>query len=324
MAKTPKNLDNIDKKLLYELDLKSDASYQELADKTKIPKETAAFRVKRLVTNGFIKNFRTTVHISRFGYYYYKFFFKFQKATQQKEEEIITYLKHNKSIAYLAGLEGRYDVTFLVIARNLEDLQQFLNPFKAKFGEYILEQEILTLTQVNRFNFRFFEEGKAVRDTYPEDLQHTNIDDIDHLIIKRLAQNSRENLSAIARHAKTHVNVVRYRIKKLQKAGILGTPVLDIDFEKFGVQHYQVDFSLKSQAFIEPIIEYAMTIPESTFASVLLGKYDLVLEFAVKDNTRMKEIVNSIRNKFPDGVISNDIFVLHEEVVNWFPEKSPR
>ena len=197
MPKTTKKLDTIDKKLLYELDLKSNASFQELSNKTKIPKETVAFRVKRMVAQGFIKNFRTTIHISRFGYYYYKFFFKFQKATEQKEQEIIDYLKHHKSIAYLAGLEGRYDVTFLVIARNLEDLQRFLTPFKSKFGEYILEQEILTLTQVNRFNFRFFHEGgKVQRDTYPEDLRETNIDDIDYQIIKHLAQNSRENLSA--------------------------------------------------------------------------------------------------------------------------------
>ncbi|MEK7615953.1 MAG: winged helix-turn-helix transcriptional regulator [Patescibacteria group bacterium] len=325
MTKIQKNLDITDQKLLYELDLKSDASFQGLADKIKIPKETVAFRVKRLTANGFIKNFRTTVHISRLGYYYYKFFFKFQKATQQKEEEITNYLKHHKSIAYLAGLEGRYDVTFLVIARNLEDLQQFLQPFKAKFGEYILEQEILTLTQVNRFNFRFFYDGgKVQRDTYPEDLQQTNIDDIDHLIIKRLAQNARENLSAIARQAKTHVNVVRYRIEKLKKTGILGAPVLDINFGKFGVEHYQVVFTLKSQTVVESIIKHATTIPESTFASTLLGKYDLVLEFAVAHNTRLKEIINNIRNTFAGDVISNDIFVLHEEIVNWYPEKSPR
>ena len=104
MAKTSKSLDSIDKNLLYQLDIKSDASYQELANKIKTPKETVAFRIKRLLAKGFIKNFRTTVHISRFGYYYYKFFFKFQKTMQHKEEEIIAYLKNNKSIAYLAGL----------------------------------------------------------------------------------------------------------------------------------------------------------------------------------------------------------------------------
>ncbi len=317
-----KELDIIDKRLLYELDIKSDIVYQDLARILKIPKETAVFRVKRLIKNGFIRSFPTTIHVSRLGYYYYKFFLKFQKTTVQKEEEITEYLKHHASIAYFANLEGRFDVTFLVIAKNIDDLQNFLNPFKAKFGEFILDQEILTMTQVHRFNFRFFySDGTIERDTYPEDLLQTNIDDIDYSIIKHLAKNSRENISSIARQAKSHVNVVRYRIDKLHKMGILGKPVLGIDFNKFGVEHYQINLFLKNKTFISPIIEYTLTIPESTFATVTLGKYDLALEFAVPNNLRLKKILNSIRNKFPDAIIVSDIFTLHEHTANWFPRK---
>ena len=255
-------------------------------------------------------------------YYFYKLFFKFQKATEQTENEIIAYLKRHSSIAYLASLEGRYDVTFLVIARGLEDLQKFLDPFKAKFGDYILEQEIMTLTSVNRFNFRFFYEGGRVRhDAYPEDVKEADIDDLDLLIVRRLAQNSRENLSAIAREAKVHVNVIRYRIEKLRKAEILGAPVLDIDFEKFGVEHYQIDLTLKNKSFVKPIIKHALKIPEATFATVTLGRYDVALEFAVADSARLREIMNGIRNAFPDGVISSDVFTLHEHSANWFPGK---
>ncbi|MEK7583552.1 MAG: Lrp/AsnC family transcriptional regulator [Patescibacteria group bacterium] len=323
--KRPKTLDSIDKRLLYELDLKSDASYQDLGDHAKIPKETAAFRVKRLVANGFIKNFRTTVHISRFGYYYYKFFFKFQQTTPQQETEIISYLKKHRSIAYLASLEGRYDVTFLVIAKNLEHLQEFLGPFKAKFGPYIREQEILTMTSVHRFNFRFFYEGGQVRhDAYPDDLKEADIDTTDYTIVRRLSEDARTKLTDIAKETKTHINVVRYHIAKLQKAGILGAPVLDVDFGKLGVEHYQVDLSLRDQTMVKPIIDEALTFPESTFATVTLGKYDLALEFAVRDNARLVEILNALKQKFADSIISSDTFVLHEHGVNWFPEKSPK
>jgi DNA-binding Lrp family transcriptional regulator len=318
-----KPLDTIDKRLLYELDIKSDIAYQDLSRILKIPKETAVFRVKRLIKNGFIRSFPTTIHVSRLGYYYYKFFLKFQKTTVEKDEEIIEYLKHNASIAYLANLEGRYDLTFLVIAKSADDLQHFLNPFKSKFGEYILDQEILTMTQVHRFNYRFFyDDGTIEKDTYPEDLLQTNIDDVDYQIIKHLAKNSREPISSIARQSKSHVNVVRYRIDKLRKMGILGKPVLEIDFSKFGVEHYQINLFLKNQTFINPIIEHTLTIPESTFATVTLGKYDLALEFAVANNTKIKEILNSIRNKFPEAVITNDVFTLHEHKANWFPKKT--
>jgi DNA-binding Lrp family transcriptional regulator len=314
------SLDTIDKRILYELDIQGDRSFDDIGRILKIPKETIAFRVKRLIKNGVIKGFPTTIHVSRLGYYYNKFFLKFQKTTIEKESEIVEYLRHHSSIAYFASLEGRYDVTFLVIAKNVDELQSFLNPFKSKFGEYILDQEILTMTQVHRFNFRFFySDGTIETDTYPEDLTPTNIDNIDYSIIKSLAKNSRENLSSIARQTKNHVNVVRYRIDKLRKLGILGKPVLDIEFNKFGVEHYQINLLLKNQSFITPIVEMATEIPESTFATVTLGKYDLALEFAVANNSKIKEILNSIKIRYPEAIISSDILVLHEHLVNWFP-----
>lgn len=317
-----KKLDKIDQRILYELDIKSDIPYSDLSHILKVPKETVIFRVKRLIQNGFIKNFRTTVHVSRLGYYYYKFFIKFQKTTETKEKEIIEHLLHSQKVAYLANLEGRYDITFLILVKNTDDLQHFINPFKSQFGEFILEQEVLAMTQVHRFNFRFFfDDGSLERDTYPADITHSNLDEIDYSIIRHLAHNSRENISTIAKHTKAHPNVIRYRIEKLTRLNVLGKPVLDIDFKKFNIEHYQVDLLLKDQTYIHKIIDFAAEMPESTFATVTLGKYDLALEFAVQDGQKIKEILNKIKDEYPDAIITSDTFVLNEHTANWFPVK---
>ena len=164
-----KGLDLIDQKILYELDLDSGQSFLDLATKIEVPNETVAFRVKRLQKNGYIKNFVTTINVSNLNSFYYKFFFKFQKTTPKTEEEIMNYLRNCTGIAYLASLDGRFDCTFLVLSQGINDLYNFLIPFKEKFGEYILEQEILTLTSTHRFNFRFFyEDGKLLHSQYDQ------------------------------------------------------------------------------------------------------------------------------------------------------------
>ncbi|KKQ04144.1 MAG: Transcriptional regulator [Parcubacteria group bacterium GW2011_GWA2_36_24] len=315
-----RGLDLIDQKILYELDLNSSQSFLDLATKVDIPNETVAFRVKRLQKNGYIKNFITTINTSNLNSFYYKFFFKFQKTIPKIEKDIINYLCEYNGIAYLARLEGRYDCTFLVLAEGIADLYAFLIPFKEKFGEYILEQEILTMTSVHRFNFRFFyENGKLLHSHYPEELKKPEINDLDYAIITTLAKNSRGNLNEIAKTNKVHPNVIRYRIQKLKKAEILGSSVLDINFKKFGVEQYQVDFTLKDQSSVKKIIDAVALLPESTFATVTLGKYDLAVEFAVKNREALKRILDGIKIEFSDTIISQDIFEMEEYTVNWFP-----
>lgn len=315
-----RGLDLIDQKILYELDLNSSQSFLDLAQKVDIPNETVAFRVKRLQKNGYIKNFITTINTSNLNSFYYKFFFKFQKTIPKIERDIIDHLRAYHGIAYLAKLEGRFDCTFLVLAEGIADLYAFLIPFKEKFGEYILEQEILTMTSVHRFNFRFFyENGKLLHSEYPEELKKPEIDNLDYAIITTLAKNSRTSLSDIAKINKVHPNVIRYRIKNMKKAGILGSSVLDIDFKKFGVEQYQVDFTLKNQSYVKKIIDAVALLPEATFATITLGKYDLAVEFAVKNKESLKRILDKIKIEFSNTIISQDVFEMEEHTVNWFP-----
>jgi hypothetical protein len=94
---------------------------------------------------------------------------------------------------------------------------------------------------------------------------------------------------------------------------------LDIDFKKFGVEQYQVDFTLKNQKSIETMVNLAISFPEATFATVTLGKYDLALEFAVKNKEALKKILDRIKIEFYDTIINYDVFEMEEHVVNWFP-----
>jgi Lrp/AsnC family transcriptional regulator for asnA, asnC and gidA len=315
-----KGLDLLDQKIIYELDLNSSQSFLNLAEKVDVPNETVAFRVKRLEKNGYIKNFITTINISNLNSFYYKFFFKFQKTTPKTEKEIINYLRSCGGIAYLASLEGRFDCTFLVLAQGIDDLYNFLIPFKEKFGEYILEQEILTMTSVHRFNFRFFYEGgKLLHSHYPEELNRPDIDNLDYSIIMALAKNSRLSLRDIAKQNKVHPNVVRYRIQKLRKKKILGSSVLDIDFKKFGVEQHQVCFTLKNQNSVRKIIDFIALFPEATFATVTLGKYDLAVEFATRNKVALKRILDTVKIEFSGTIISQDIFEMEEHSINWFP-----
>lgn len=322
MAKAQENaLDLQDRKILYELDRNSRMTFKELGRRLHISKETAAFRVKRLVKDGYIKNFLTTIHVSNLNRFYYKLFYKFHKTTPAIDSEIVKFVQNYPTIAYFANLEGRYDITFLLLSKNFHDLHNFLAPFREKFGAYILEQEILTLTSTHRFNFRFLFEGESetAHTQYPEELKEPDIDEIDYQILANLAKNSRIPLIELAKITKTETNVVKYRIKKLRNEDVLGTNVLDVDFEKFGVQQIQVDFTLKDHSVTGKLINFVSQNPNSTFSTITLGKYDLAVEFVVRNTKELRKILEGIKEKFSQDIINQDIFIMEEHSINWFP-----
>ena len=172
---------------------------------------------------------------------------------------------------------------------------------------------------VHRFNFRFFyENGKLLHTKYPVELKETNLDEIDYAIIKELAKNARISLIDLAKITKTETNVVKYRIRKLRNEKIIGTHVLEIDFEKLGLQHFQINFSLKNHSMLESMISYASQDDRATFATVTLGRYDLALEFAVETMKDLRSILNNIKEKFSESIVDHDIFILYEHSVNGF------
>lgn len=313
-------LDLLDRKILYELDLDSRISFKALGKKLRVAKETIGFRIKKLVGTGYIKHFLTTINVSNTNRFYYKLLYKFHRTTIKIDEEIINFIKNWKEVAYFASLEGRYDVAFLILSKDMQDLRRFLTVFRSKFGGFILEQEILTITNVHRFNFRFFyDDGKLLHTEYSEQLKESKLDVIDYQIMKILANNSRASFIEIGNTVKTTPNAVKYRVRKLKEMNVLGSTVLDISFDKFDIQHIQVDFAFKNPEVMKQIIANVSQFPQSTFAATTLGKYDLAVEFAVKDTKELRNILNKIKEKFSDDITNYDVFIMEEHKINWFP-----
>jgi len=316
------NLDLLDKKILYELDLNSRVPATQLAKKVNVSKETVNFRIKRLVKNNYIKKFISTIYTSHLNRFYYKLFYKFHKTTPEVDSKIIDYIKNYKLTAWFGSFEGPYDLGFLILARSIYDLDNFLIKFRSQFGEYILEQEIHTMTSVHRFNLKFFYSGKKNLHTkYPKALKEPKIDNVDYQIIRTLANNSRISIIELARNLKVDSGTIIYRIKKLKEKKILGTHTLAVNFDKFYQQHFQINFKLINKEAVDKLINYFSIHKNATFATVTLGKYDLAIELVVKDNRELKDILDQVKEKFSQVINDHDTFLITKEYnVTWFPE----
>src|SRR3989338_1712438 len=101
-------LDKKDKDLLYLLDIDGRLTYSQLARRTKMSKQLVKYRIERLEGEGFIKGYFPIIDTSKLGYITFRLYLKFRNITPTKKEEIISYLKKQKSVWAFVLISGKW------------------------------------------------------------------------------------------------------------------------------------------------------------------------------------------------------------------------
>ena len=316
-----KELDLLDKKILYELDINSRASASRIARHVKVPKETINYRIKRLINDRWVERLYTIFNATKFGYSYYKIFLKFHKLTSENENKIIEFITNNPTCINLRILEGTYDLVFSTIQKNISELRVFLQQFFNNFGTYVLEKEIHTTAKTHKFNQKFLYEGKTAKKTFSHvDFGNYSLDEIDLGIMKLISTNARVKLTEIANDTHIDSRLIKYRIKKLEKERVIVTYATALNLTQINREFIQIDMVLKDPAIIPSIIDFFDKTNTCIFAYELLGKYDLSIEIYVKNDEMFRGILEKFKMQFLDNYVYYDVsHVYREYVINWSP-----
>ncbi len=314
-------LDLLDRKLMYELDLNARISASQLARRLRRSKETVNFRLRRLLREGYLKGFYTVFNTSRLGWFYVKAYIKFKDATPQKEKEIFEHLQAGKGVAYLASFEGRYDCIVLVMVRSIAQADRFLSDFMARYGDFVLEKDICIFLTTHRLNQKFLHAGTMRADwSYPYELGSYRIDETDRRILKAISSEARLPIIGIAKKSGVPASAVKYRLKKLERDGIILAYVSSPNFDKLGLQFSQINISLKNPAARKSVVRYFDSTNKCLFAIEMLGKYDVLAEVHVRGSGELRRIVDGFKAEFVGKYSDYDISTItHEYVVIWGP-----
>ena len=315
-------LDLKDKKILYELDLNSRATLNEIAKKVKLSKQVVDYRLKNLQKNKIIKQFYTVINFSKLGYTQYKLYLKFQNVNLEKEKEIIDYWIQNKKSIWVASCRGRWDLAVSVLAKNINDFGDVLNKFINNYGRLILEKDVL-ITQISPvFTKSYLIEGKEKkRFTYGGKIEKYELDDTDEKILKILSTNARLPILEMMDKLSLTRDVINYRMKKLTKDNIISQYRILINLDKINHKLYKIILRLHSLTpeKEKQLITYTASHPHGMQYLKLVGSWDIELEFEVKDDEQLHEILLEIRNKFSEIIRDYDTLLINQEhKLNYF------
>lgn len=115
--------DNLDLKLIQELQKNGRQSYVELASRLKVVEGTVRKRVKRLLDRDIIK-IVAVPNARELGYGFISIMGL--QVRMANLREVAENLAQNKHVCYLAFVTGRYDLMAIILTRSPEELSQFI------------------------------------------------------------------------------------------------------------------------------------------------------------------------------------------------------
>ncbi len=149
----PQKVDNIDLKILDFISENARMTSAQIAENLGVSPNTVSLRIKNLVKKGIIRGFKPLIHLENTPYSTYKALIKFQNHTEEREADIIEYVKTDVNFVAIIKLIGEWDfeVEFEVDSRKA--MLNLTRAFRDDFKDVIKEFEIVPLYHEYKYNF---------------------------------------------------------------------------------------------------------------------------------------------------------------------------
>ena len=316
-------LDLIDRRILYELDLDARQSASQIAKKLRISKETANFRVKRLLKNNLIKGFYPIIDNSKIGKTFFKIFIKFKEIPTSKKKEILDFISNYPGMSQVLLLEGNYHVQLFFLASSNSDLLRLIEDMNNSFGQEIKEREVLIVDSIYRFTNKFLYSGHGKTSVSSSNNSLAKLDKLDWKILSEISKYARISILELSEKLDITPQLTQYHLKKLIKNKIIISTHLAINYNQINKQHYHLTFQVSNHKMLDEMIDFFNTTNKCIFATKMIGRYDCSAEIICDNNKELHELTSIFANKFHNSLNFLDVFLIYDEYeLNLYPIES--
>ena len=314
-------LDALDRKLLYELDLNSRQSFSDLARKVRQGRDRVEYRVERLVKEKVIRGFTTSVNLYRLGLTIYKTYLRLRN-NRERMVDFLTYLKRQPNVYRLALYDGGWDINIVMVARTPRDHYDSHVKLLSQFHDIVLDYGMYTIIDVHWFPKGYFVNkagSPALTGGKPENYQ---IDQLEYDILKAIAVQSRTSVVNLAEKLNSTPAIIKYRIEKLEEEGIIVRYRLNIDHSRLGMLYFKTQLFLADyqQKHIKKFYDFCFNEPRITCFIEQLGECSVEIELEVDTLEQYHDIIDRIREEFPTLIQNFRSMLISDEYFKWVPQ----
>ena len=317
------NIDTKDKKILYQLDRNSRQSLTQIGKKVGLSKQVVLYRINKLQELKVIEYFYVKTNPSILGYMHFKIFLRLHNITKDKEDELLKDLKQN-NVYWLSSIRGKFDIVLSIYVKNIGDFSQKYQQLLGKWGEFLLERNVTIHEKACIYSKAYLLSYQRPEETIYGKWKEESVylDNIDIALLRFLNTNARAPIIDIAKDLNLSSDIIHYRIKNLQKKGVITGFGTKIDFRKLNNNYYIIPLKLQNmnQEKYKKLEILAKNNKNVIYFIRSIGNHDAELEIETANKEELDKLINSLRDCFVTEIKDYEILeVIREHRINYFP-----
>ncbi len=310
-------LNEKDKRILFELDMDARVPLSVLGKRVGLSREVVYYRIRQLEKKGIIEGYYAAVDITKLGYIYCRVFLKYRMMRQEDEGKLLTYCKKSKCIRWIALGEGKWDITIVIIARNLQEIEGTYDDLSSKFGAFFQNPYTTIAFSIHHFKHNYLYGTEDETDKVLGGGESVGIDQTDSLVLGEISNNARIPIQELAKNLKINPKVASYRIKKLLQKKVILAFRAKLNLRLLGYDHYKVFLTLQNlnEDNQKTIHTYLLLNPNVIYITKPMGMHNLEFEIMVNGTNELHEFIREFRIKFADIVVDYDTMLNYAEPI---------
>jgi DNA-binding Lrp family transcriptional regulator len=320
-------MDEVDRKILFYLDVNSRYSVKEIAKLIGEKSEKINYRVKKLIKDNVIKRFFAEINPWKTGYTSFKVCLQFQGVDKDKLDEMYNFLLSNCNVGWLATCLGRWDMVVEIMARDRYEFIKYYSLFHSKYYEQILLKEVSVVLERIFINKKWLApDFPEIRSSFMEGKPDKVVDSKDFEILRYLVVNGRDSVKNMSNELNMPATTISQRINNLVKKEVITNFRIDVNLKKFNKVYCKsfIYFSDASTWNQKLLFDYCITHPDVIFLTKCIAPWDMEIEAHSNSFNDFTQMMNDLKNRFP-GVIRNfeAVVINKEEGASFIPREDP-
>lgn len=313
----PRQIDSIDTKLLYELEVNSRQPLSKLAKKLRMSVQRLAHRQQTLEKNGTIISYIPMIDYDKIGgYTYIVCCLKLHRIGASGLDSALKKCARDPKCTLAFGCEGSYDAMVGTVSNNLfearETMLRLLAPFEGKIQESLIVVQLSTRHYGRRYLL------DAMGKDYSQEGIITTLCDgtamkgggegaihpLDIGILKAIASNARMPIIEIAEKTGCAPETARNRLRKLEKLGVISKYGLVLNPDKYNHIFFRIliSFSTIGPKWEKELTDYLRRFPEIFRHVELFMLNGFFIDIVTTSEERAREIMDDIRDHYPESI----------------------
>ncbi len=307
-------LDKIDRKLIHQLDQNCRLPDVTISKKIGRSREAVRYRIEQLQKKGLIRSFITVINLNKIGYQAYQLYLNLT-GTQHERDALRDFILDLPNVYWLGASEGMWDIGVTIFAKSHQDFFDLKQQLFQKFRKIILKKDAVIVVKEYLFSKKYILPNKVEPVKLFGEVENNQIDKKDLQVLEVLIHNARLPLVKLAQKTGLTVDIIRGRMRKMEKMGVIVRYTVDLDYNKLGLHLFKVFLYLKdlTKAQESKLVTYCSTKPEIVHYGRYIAPWEVELDIMVETFQHFNKLIREIKDEFSSILVDTEASSVSEE-----------